>query len=96
MNIFFNRPKAREYLMKNGIVYTLRPAERKNGTYRLCYGNYFKSIKLGQGEVEFIKKIEDDKELEDYVARSGFDTCEEWIKEANGARYLHLVLNKRR
>jgi hypothetical protein len=89
MVIWFNVKKAREFLLKFGYVYTLRPKKRREGREPLFYGGFGKKA---MAWIIFIKKIENDKELEEYVKESGFETVEEWRREAKDSRYLYKVV----
>ena len=89
MVIWFNVKKAREFLLKNGYVYTLRPKKRREGREPLFYGGFGKKA---MAYVIFIGKIENDKELEEYVKDSGFETVEEWRREAKDSKYLYKIV----
>jgi len=86
--IWFNVKEARDYLLKHGLVYTLRPKKRREGKDILCYGGLGKK---GVVYVEFIKEIADDGELEEYVKSSGLESAREWRAKAKGSRHLYKV-----
>jgi hypothetical protein len=82
--------KARNYLLRNGYVYTLRPKKRREGKEVLSYGGFGKK---GEVNVKFVKEILDWNELNRYVDKSGFRTVDEWVRKAKGSRFLyHVVL----
>ncbi len=93
MTIYFNVKEAREYLLKNGFVYTLRQ-ERSTGKEQVR-----KSLNkgvlpfelLGFADVSFVKEIENLYDLKDYVTKSGFRTIDDWIVEAKDSRFLYKV-----
>jgi reverse gyrase len=86
--IWFNVEKARNYLLRNGYVYTLRPKKRREGIEVLSYEGFGKK---GVVYVSFVKEIESDEELKEFVSESGFETVEEWRKEAGESRFLYYV-----
>lgn len=89
MVIWFNVKEAREFLLKNGYVYTLRPKKRKRvGREVLMYGSFGKK---GMVMVGFIKKITRNRELEEYVKCSGFRSVIEWRSVAGESRFLYRV-----
>jgi hypothetical protein len=88
MVIWFNVKKARDFLLKNGYVYTLRPRKRREGKDVLMYGGFGKK---GYVNVKFVKEILDWDELNRYVYESGFRNVDEWVREAKGSRFLYLV-----
>lgn len=91
MVIWFNVKEAREYLLSVGRVYTLRPKRRKREECKevLSYDGFGKK---GMVWVSFVKEIEDDRELEEFVEDSGFRSVEEWRKEAKDSRFLYYVM----
>jgi hypothetical protein len=88
MVIWFNVEKARDFLLKNGYVYTLRPKKRREGIEVLMYDGFGKK---GYANVKFVKEILDWDELNRYVYESGFRNVDEWVREAKGSRFLYLV-----
>jgi len=88
MTIWFNVKEAREQLLRRGLVYTLRPKRRREGREVLCYDGLGKK---GVVYVEFVKEIDDDGELEEYVDFSGFKSVKEWRAKAKNSRYLYKV-----
>jgi|YelNatPaOPRAMG01_1025707.scaffolds.fasta_scaffold108305_4 hypothetical protein len=88
MVIWFNVEKAREQLLKYGYVCTLRPKRRKEGIEVLSYNGFGNK---GLVYVIFIKEIKDDNELKEYLEFSGFETVEEWRKEAKDSKFLYYV-----
>jgi len=88
MVIWFNVKKARDFLLKNGYVYTLRPKKRREGIDILSYGGFGKK---GVVYVIFVKEIKNDVELREFVKDSGFESVQEWRKEAGESRFLYYV-----
>jgi hypothetical protein len=93
--IFFNVPEAREYLEKNGHVYTLRRKRKKGeGITMAREGTPFNFRELFQVDVRWIKDIEEcsEEELGEYVSESGFKSVNEWCsRRGPGANSLYLV-----
>ncbi len=80
--ISFKSKKALNYLLKHGLVYTLRPFKRKEGITALLNE---KDMKIGLVEVKFITELNSEnlaESLKDFVGESGFKSVEEWINEA--------------
>ena len=95
MVIFFNNPKARNYLLQHRKVYTLRPHKRKRtGSEIAVVGSYTNWRPLAKVEVRFIKEIRSPEELKHYVDETGFLNAYEWWREANYSRFLYLVVVK--
>jgi reverse gyrase len=88
MVIWFNVKKAREFLLKNGHVYTLRPKKRREGVEVLSYEGFGKK---GVVYVSFVRAIENDEELKEFIGESGFESVKEWRKEAGESRFLYYV-----
>jgi len=86
--MWFNVKEARDFLLTNGFVYTLRPKKRREGREALMYEGFGKK---GELQVRFVKEIESDEELQTRVERSGFRSVEEWRKKAGDSRFLYLV-----
>ena len=89
--IFFNVPEARDYLLKHGYAYTLRPKMRRTGKDLAVYGSYYKHETIGPVRVDFIKEIKEDTELGKYVQESGFLNVQDWLAAAEGSRFLFKV-----
>ena len=89
MVMWFNVEEARNFLLKNLSVYTLRPKTRREGKEVLSYGGFGKK---GVVYVVFVKEINDDSELEEFVTESGFNSVEEWLEKAGESRYLYYVM----
>jgi len=89
MVVWFNNPKARAYLLEHGHVYTLRPKKR------VCWIRdalmWKERRKRAMVEVCFIREINSDFELVNYVSQSGFQTVPEWRKAAGNSKYLYYV-----
>lgn len=96
MVMWFNVKEAREFLLREGRVYTLRPKRRNrdvknpNG-YRevLSFDGFGKK---GTLFVSFVKEIEDDGELKEFVEDSGFGSVEEWREKGKDSRFLYYVM----
>jgi hypothetical protein len=92
MPIYFNITEARNHLMKNKIVYTLRERRRMHlGKLQIRQGSYRQSKVLGKSRVSFVKSINNDNELLPYVKQSGFGNIEDWRKKAGKGKYLYKV-----
>jgi len=67
------------------------PKRRKREECRevLSYGGFGKK---GMVYVSFVKEIEVDGELEEFVEDSGFESVEEWRKKAKESRFLYYVM----
>lgn len=90
MVMWFNVKKARDYLLKYGFVYTVRPKMRRVGRDMLSYEGFGKK---GMVYIIFVKKIEWSRELKDFVLDSGFyDNPYEWYNYAFFNKFLFLVL----
>ena len=93
MVIYFKSEKALRYLLKNGLVYTLREQRRKK-TGKDWVATYKGSGKIANvyiKEIAFVNMVKDGPyddvsvitwdELDAYVQHSGFDSLEEWVTE---------------
>ncbi len=92
MSIYFNVKKAKEYLLKNGLVYSLR----KNPTNFDRIGirvdkNDNKFEIIGFVKITFVKEIINNYDLKNYVLQSGFYNVDDWLKESKECKYLHKV-----
>ena len=77
--IFLNSEKVRKHLFEKGYVYVLR-MWRKIGKAKAYVGNPKNKDFLCYVYVEFVKKVENPRELEPYVNESGFNSIDEWIQ----------------
>jgi len=95
MPIWFNNRKALKYLLKHGVVYTLRPRKRKekDGVTILYTNLYGKPYCTGRRvRVEFIREMDNDLRCyKPYCKQSGFETIKEWVEAANDSRFLYRV-----
>jgi len=95
MVMWFNVPQARNFLLQNGFVYTLRPkpyrlrSKKKRGIDVLMFNRV---EKRGEVYFEFIKVVDDPEELKPLVKYSGFKTLEEWLRKAGENRCLFKVI----
>lgn len=93
--MWFNVPEARNFLLKNRFVFTLRPKpyrfskKRRKGFDVLMYSGFGKK---GRIYYRFIKPIKNDLDLEDYVKWSGFENVDEWGVSPNRNLYLVVLL----
>ncbi len=93
MVIFFNINEARDQLLKDKIVYTLRPRLRKSvGSDIALFGNYYTHLIIGRVFVEFVKKISFEGDLSFYVHQSGFKSVRDWVAAAKGSEFLYKVV----
>ena len=92
MPIFFNIKEARDYLIANKMVYTLRKP-RKTGDASIMIGHRYRDSvkKIGNGYVSFVEQIVNDKQLERYVEQSGFKSIEKWREKAKDCKQLYKV-----
>jgi hypothetical protein len=91
MVIFFNVEKAREHLLREGFVYTLR-RRRREGLDRARVGSYKNFTDLGEVKIKLIKKISSPEELQPFVLLAGFENLDEWLRHAvEGADHLYRV-----
>lgn len=93
MVIIFKNKKARDFLLRKGFVYTLRPKRKRVGRDWLTDKRGGK--KIAEVKIEFIKMITKDniEDLKEYAPYSGFESLDEWLKEAyklNGSLPLAL------
>jgi len=88
MVMWFNVKEARERLLKEGWVFTLRPKLRREGKEPLFY-NEFK--KKGEVSVELWATDPADEILRIITQFSGFKTLEEWREKAKDCKYVYLV-----
>jgi len=90
--IFFNVPEARDHLMKNGLVYTLRKASRSTGVTRAVVGNYTKHTTLCQVHIGKMKTVSHPDELLPFLSSSGFEDVKVWWSKAEPtARTVYRV-----
>lgn len=106
--IYFNVKKAREYLLENGHVYTIR-GKRSTGTTKARKGNYFTFKVLGNAEIERIKSVGpislqpnlslSDRALEEYfdelmpyIRDSGFEPPREWWENVTMSAFKTCIL----
>lgn len=88
MVMWFNVKEAREFLLKEKFVYTLRPKKRREGRDMLSWEGFGKK---GIGMVKFVKEIVDDGELEKFVKWSGFESVRAWREKAGDSKFLYRV-----
>ena len=92
MPIYFNVKEARNQLLNNKIVYTLRERKRKHlGKSQIRMGSYRDFKSLGKCRVSFVKSITNDSELKPYLNQSGFSSIEDWRYKAGKSMHLYKV-----
>lgn len=77
--IFFNVEAARNCLLENHVVFTLRGKRRREDKDIAVKGSWYKHKRLGHVRVQFVTEIRNSVELEPYVDLSGFNTTQEWF-----------------
>ena len=93
--MWFNVKEARQQLLENGFVYTLRPKPyrlRKKLTAGSDILMFDEFKKKGSLYFHFITTIKENHELEPFIEDSGFNSVEEWIMAARGNRCLFFVM----
>ena len=88
MVIWFNNNIARQFLLNNTFVYTLRPKKRREGKEPLFWHKF---MKRGNVFVKFMKEINNANELIPFVNMSGFNNINDWYKEAKNSKFLYFV-----
>jgi len=85
-----NVKEAREHLLKHGYVFSLRPKRRKreNCIEPLMYKEFGKK---GTVYVGFMGEIKDNSEVYMVSIGSGFKSGDEWLREANGSKFLYAI-----
>ncbi len=80
--IYFNSEKALNFLVRNGVIYTLRANPRRTERAWICSNGR----KVGIAVVEYVKKVKisNVNELERYVSLSEFNSVREWVEEVKG------------
>ena len=92
MPIYFNIAEARDYLLKNKVVFTLRERRRRHlGKLQIRCGSYRQFMLLGYGRVSYVKSINYDSELSAYLNQSGFDSVKDWRSKAGVSEHLYKV-----
>ena len=90
MVMWFNVKEAREQLLKDQVVYSLRPKRRKREGHEILMFNGFG--KKGDLNVEFLMEVEKDSDIPEIcVEMSGFSSMEDWRKAAKDGRFLYRV-----
>jgi len=99
--IFFNVKEVREFLIKNGLVYTLRKKRFRVGNDTAVYGSRFKQKKIGKVFIELIPigKITNSETLVVFFDYSGLNSsASSWFelgKQLSGDNlYLYRVTMK--
>ena len=97
--IYFNVEQARNQLLNEGKVYTIRYA-RKTGETIARHGSYYKFKILGKVRITEVMWLELDSEyklqgtkvdLQKYVDQSGFKTVDDWLAEIKKQENIFLV-----
>lgn len=82
--MLFKSEKARNFLLKHGIVITFRPKKRKKNIEQTWATPKYRGKKICDIIVRLlceVKREEIREKLDKYVALSGFKTVDEWIEE---------------
>jgi hypothetical protein len=101
--MIFKSEKARNFLLKHGVVVTFRPKKRKKNIEKTWATPKYRGKKFADIIVRFlceVKREEIREKLDEHVALSGFKTVDEWIEEIknlNGGEipkkgYLYIVI----
>lgn len=90
--IFFNLKIVRDFLLNNGIVYTLR-RKRRTGKDTVLVGSYYKHKKLAKVNITYVTQISSPDELKPYYRLSGFDSPESWFEIASKLHKNELPLH---
>ena len=92
MSIYLNIKEAKEYLLKNGLVYNLRNEPINYNRIGIRVSKNFNKFEIiGLVKVTFVKEIINNYDLKDYVVQSGFYNVDDWLKEIKGSKYLHKL-----
>lgn len=92
MSIYLDLKEAREYLLKNGLVYNLRNEPINYDRIGIRVSKNFNEFEIiGLVKVTFVKEIINNYDLKDYVMQSGFYNVDDWLIEAKGSKYLHRL-----
>jgi len=68
----FEVKEVREFLIKNGFVYSVRSYKRRNG--------FVFVEKVGLCYRRFVRFVESERDIEKYVKWSGFENVDEWVE----------------
>lgn len=80
MTIIFNVKNVREYLLKNGVVFSIRTVNHNGIESAVYYDHGWKS--LGKVKCEFITFVSTPEDLAFYVKDSGFNFSVDWFELA--------------
>jgi len=97
MVMFFNVKSVREYLIKNGYVYTLRKKRKIIGPDVAVYGSRYKQKRIGRIFISIVPigKITDSEILVGYFDNSGLsDSASKWLELARKLSGEELYLYK--
>ena len=89
--IFFNVSQAKNYLLKNGEIYTLRKPSRKIGVDTAVEGSYTHPKILGLVDIKFVELITQPDQLALYVNKSGIRSSFEWFEKAQELHKLKTL-----
>ena len=82
--MIFKSEKARNYLLRRGIVVTFRPKKRKKNIEQTWATPKYRGKKIADIIVRFlceVRREEIREKLDKHVALSGFKNVDEWIDE---------------
>lgn len=91
--IFFNVKPVREFLLKNGYVYTIRDHMLKQDDIAVT-GSYRSIKKLCDVKTEFVCFVSCPEDLAFYTHASGFATSVDWYYLAQKMRHKPMMLFK--
>jgi len=81
--MFFNVEAVREFLLKNGYVYTIRRNNRRVGKDIAVYGSYSKNTKMGNVDIKLVlENLTSAEQLKPYINESGLENAEDLLKLA--------------
>ena len=89
--IFFNVKEVKDFLLKNGEVYTTRKPSRKTGIDIAVEGSYTRPKILGLVDIKFVELITQPEQLTLYVNRSGLHSPFVWFEKAQELHKLKTL-----
>ena len=89
--IFFNVKEVKNFLLKNGEVYTTRKPSRKIGVDIAVEGSYTHPKILGLVDIKFVELITSPEQLTPYVDKSGISSIFLWFEKAQELHKLKAL-----
>ena len=89
--IFFNIKQVKDFLLKNGEVYTTRKPSRKTGVDLAVEGSYTHPKILGLVDIKFVELITQPEQLALYVNKSGLQSPFVWFEKAQELHKLKTL-----